>query len=245
MDISIVIPARNEELTIYSVVCAAKQHSAVKEIIVVDNASTDRTQERAISAGATVVECPKVGLGYAMKAGVAKARSRYILRSDADIDNWQPDWIELLLPSETNSLTRGIYRSPYSQLPMSNYVVRPYLELFKPEWAHIPIPTTGTYLFDRNNYNFDLLPNNWAIDIAILFRALETHPEKVKNILIGTLSDRQRQVPHYIQMATDLASFMMCYFKASVASLITQESIQNTDDQLGLKGQQFVDFPLS
>ncbi|WP_286830225.1 MULTISPECIES: glycosyltransferase [Kordiimonas] len=215
-DISAVIPARNEAATIANVVLTIEQHPAIKEVIVVDNASTDETAVVAKKAGARVIQCPQIGLGRAMKAGVKAAQSRYILRSDGDIQNWQPMWIDRLLPTYPHCLSRGIYKSPYNQLPMSNYVVRPFLHLYRPAWEVVPIPTTGTYLLDRYDHDWEALPDNWSIDIAILFGSMSNHPELVKNVEIGTLSDKQRGVAHYIPMATDLTEYLVSFFAEDI-----------------------------
>jgi len=214
--ISVVIPARNEEKTIVKVVQTIIGHHNVDDVIVVDNDSSDYTSANARKSGATTVFCDKVGVGYAMKAGINAARNRYILRSDADIDNWQLNWIDSLLPAEPQCLHRGIYKSPYNQLPMSNYVVRPFFRLHMPAWAEIPIPTTGTYLFDRTDYDWTIMPNNWAIDVAILVNALSNNPTKVKNIKIGTLSDKKRSVEHYIPMATEINEYLTNFFINSI-----------------------------
>jgi glucosyl-3-phosphoglycerate synthase len=221
--ISVVIPARNEATTIKKVVQTIRLHHSVDEVIVADNNSSDCTSANARKSGASAIFCDKVGVGYAMKAGIQAARNRYILRSDADIDNWQLNWIDLLLPAEPQCLHRGIYKSPYNQLPMSNYVVRPFFRLYMPAWAEIPIPTTGTYLFDRTNYDWTIMPNNWAIDVAILVNALSNNPTKVTNIKIGTLSDKKRSVEHYIPMATDINEYLTKFFINS----ITNQNVKN------------------
>ena len=56
MSISVIIPALNEEEPIAEVVRAVLATGIPREVIVVDNGSTDRTAERARAAGARVVE---------------------------------------------------------------------------------------------------------------------------------------------------------------------------------------------
>ncbi len=68
--VSVVIPALNEEEPIAGVVREAIATGIPREIIVVDNASTDRTAERARAAGARVVSAPR-GYGRACATGVA------------------------------------------------------------------------------------------------------------------------------------------------------------------------------
>jgi glycosyltransferase involved in cell wall biosynthesis len=68
--VSIVIPALNEEEPIAGVVRECLATGLPNEIIVADNGSTDRTAERARSAGAKVVSEPTRGYGRACAAGV-------------------------------------------------------------------------------------------------------------------------------------------------------------------------------
>lgn len=83
--ISVVIPALNEEKTIESVIRKIPRDLAkATEIIVVDNASEDRTADIAKKAGATVVYEPKRGYGNAYLAGFAHATGEIIIMADAD-----------------------------------------------------------------------------------------------------------------------------------------------------------------
>jgi len=68
--ISVVIPALNEEEPIAAVVRDCLTTGLPTEVIVVDNASTDRTAERASAAGARVVSEPTPGYGRACTAGI-------------------------------------------------------------------------------------------------------------------------------------------------------------------------------
>jgi glycosyltransferase involved in cell wall biosynthesis len=69
MNVSVIIPALNEEETIAEVVRNVPREIA-SEIIVVDNGSDDRTVERARAAGARVVAESRRGYGSACAAGV-------------------------------------------------------------------------------------------------------------------------------------------------------------------------------
>ncbi len=68
--VSVVIPALNEEEPIGDVVRACLTTGLPREVIVVDNGSTDHTADRARAAGARVVRAPR-GYGRACAAGVA------------------------------------------------------------------------------------------------------------------------------------------------------------------------------
>jgi glycosyltransferase involved in cell wall biosynthesis len=86
-EISIVIPALDEELTISEFVgwCQEGLDTAgVRgEILIVDS-SSDMTAERALQAGARVLCTPRGGLGRAYQEAIPYARGRYIVMGDAD-----------------------------------------------------------------------------------------------------------------------------------------------------------------
>jgi glycosyltransferase involved in cell wall biosynthesis len=68
-NVSVIIPALNEEEPIARVVRECIATGLPNEVIVVDNGSSDRTAERARNAGARVVTAPR-GYGRACGAGV-------------------------------------------------------------------------------------------------------------------------------------------------------------------------------
>jgi hypothetical protein len=88
VQVSVVIPCLNEEAGIVHVVEQARagleSAGLTGEVIVVDNASDDRSAELARGAGATVVYEPRRGYGSAYLAGLAAARGDYVVMADAD-----------------------------------------------------------------------------------------------------------------------------------------------------------------
>src|ERR1700759_2757990 len=81
--VSVVIPCLNEEENIEACVRAALEAIDASglsgEVVVADNASTDRSAELATAAGAHVVHESRRGYGSAYLAGFAAARGRYIV----------------------------------------------------------------------------------------------------------------------------------------------------------------------
>ena len=73
--VDVVIPARNEREAL-PLVLRDLPSGHVREVVVVDNGSTDGTTEAAIAAGATVVAEPLPGYGAACLAGLAYLRSK-------------------------------------------------------------------------------------------------------------------------------------------------------------------------
>jgi glycosyltransferase involved in cell wall biosynthesis len=96
--VSAVVPARDEAGTVGGVVAALVAHPLVDDVIVVDDASTDGTAERARDAGARVVPMPENGgKAAAMERGVAAARHDVIFFSDADLIGLSPDKISRIV----------------------------------------------------------------------------------------------------------------------------------------------------
>ena len=87
-EISVVIPCLNEEEAVGAVVDQAWEGIQASgrrgEVIVVDNASTDRSAEVAAEHGAIVVREERPGYGSAYLAGLAVARGDFIVMGDAD-----------------------------------------------------------------------------------------------------------------------------------------------------------------
>ena len=84
--IDIVIPARNEGPTVADVVLACTGCSFTRDVIVVDDGSTDDTAEKAAGAGARVVRREGVGSkAHAMAAGVAATDAEALFFVDADL----------------------------------------------------------------------------------------------------------------------------------------------------------------
>ena len=84
--IDTVIPARNEADTVGAVVAAARGCRFTREVVVVDDGSSDGTAERALAAGAKVVR-REGGTGSkakAMELGVEATDAAAILFCDAD-----------------------------------------------------------------------------------------------------------------------------------------------------------------
>ncbi|HEX9969179.1 MAG TPA: glycosyltransferase [Acidimicrobiales bacterium] len=84
--IDIVIPARDEARTVADVVLACGRCAYARDVIVVDDGSTDDTGARAAAAGARVVRrSPGGSKAHAMAAGVAASDAEAVLFVDADL----------------------------------------------------------------------------------------------------------------------------------------------------------------
>ena len=92
--ITVIIPCLNEEQGVEKVLRSMPDF--VDEIIVVDNASTDRTSQVAESLGAKVIREDVRGYGRSYKRGFSVATSDLIVTLDGD-HSYPPDAISYLL----------------------------------------------------------------------------------------------------------------------------------------------------
>ncbi|HUU54938.1 MAG TPA: dolichyl-phosphate beta-glucosyltransferase [Armatimonadota bacterium] len=122
--LSVVIPAYNEEHRLGPTLARIEQYLSAQgyafEVLVVDNASKDRTAEVAREAGVEVIAEPRRGKGAAVKTGMLAARGEYVLFSDADlstpIEEVEKLLAELRAGADVAIASRG--------LPESNLVKR-------------------------------------------------------------------------------------------------------------------------
>jgi glycosyltransferase involved in cell wall biosynthesis len=97
-DVSVVIPAYNEEGGIGPVV-AALSALGFGEVLVIDDGSTDATAALAEAAGARVIRHPyNKGNGAAVKTGIREARGDTVLLLDADGQHDPADALRLVEP---------------------------------------------------------------------------------------------------------------------------------------------------
>jgi glycosyltransferase involved in cell wall biosynthesis len=134
--LTIVIPALNEALTIGDVVkrLAAECAPLIKEVVVVDDGSSDATGELAAAAGARVIRHKRnLGYGAALKTGIASTSTEYVLLMDGDGQHRAEDVARLWNAADGADMVVGqrikLLHSPLWRMPgkwlltiVSNYL---------------------------------------------------------------------------------------------------------------------------
>jgi glycosyltransferase involved in cell wall biosynthesis len=119
-DVSVVIPAWNEENNIFRSLSsiAATNTKRKVEIIVINNNSTDQTQDVLDKLGVRSYFEPKQGISFARQLGLLKAKGKYHLCADSDTF-YPPSWIDLMLaPMVARNEVVGVY-GRYSFMPLA------------------------------------------------------------------------------------------------------------------------------
>ena len=149
-EISIVIPAYNEEAGLLNMLSslAGQQLAHRTELIVVNNNSSDRTQEILDRCGVRSIIERQPGVAYARQTGLEAARGRFIANADADC-LYPPGWVETItkplhrstvactyglysfLPSQQGSrLALGCYEKVSHTLNLIRSLNKPYLNVY-------------------------------------------------------------------------------------------------------------------
>ena len=102
MMISVIIPVFNEEKTIMDIIKRVQDVDIEKEIIIVDDGSTDKTREilRNIKEGniRVIYHDKNLGKGGALKTGFSHAKGDIIIPQDADLELDPKEYHNLIEP---------------------------------------------------------------------------------------------------------------------------------------------------
>ncbi|WP_346534583.1 glucosyl-3-phosphoglycerate synthase [Micromonospora sp. DPT] len=197
--VSVVLPARNEEVTVGAIVSTIREHlmdrvALVDELIVVDSRSTDRTAQVARAAGAEVVSqdamtrgLPRLtGKGDALWAGLAAAEGDVVAFIDADLREFRPHFVTgligPLLTDPSVDFVKGFYHRPLvgpSSVEadgggrVTELMARPLLNLFWPELAGFVQPLAGEYAGRREVLEQVPFVSGYGVETAMLIDLLE------------------------------------------------------------------------
>jgi len=157
LKILVIIPAYNEEESIASVINQIRCYAPEADILVINDGSVDATSERAVKAGAKVVNLPfNLGIGGAMQTGYIYAKYHsYDVAIQVDGDN-QHD------PSYIQKLIRPIADNSADMVIGSRYVG-------KTIYKSTVFRRVGMVFF---TFLIRLLTDKWIMDTTSGFRAV-------------------------------------------------------------------------
>ncbi|HEY3885544.1 MAG TPA: glycosyltransferase family 2 protein [Vicinamibacterales bacterium] len=211
--VSIVIPAFNEAESIGGVVSVLRAAAPWREIIVVDDGSTDGTGERAAAAGAAVVRHPyNLGNGAAVKNGIRRAVGEYVLILDADGQHPPEDAIRLASRLGEFDLVIGA-RAVDSQATFARRAGNAGLNRLAGYLTGRTIPdlTSGFRAARRDVLRefLHLLPNGFSTPTTTTLAFIKGG----YGVAFQPIHARQRTGQSKIRLASDGAKFLIIIFK--------------------------------
>ena len=218
-EVTILLPAFNEEQAIGNTVRRIKQLHPDFEVLVVDDGSTDNTMQAAMGAGANVWPHPyNIGNGAAIKTGLRCAKGDWVIMMDADGQH-APEDIERLLQhkdqyemvvgarskSSETSLHRDIANKLYNMF--ASYVTKFNIEDLTSGFRVVKTATAKQFIY--------LLPNTFSYPSTLTMAYLRSG-RSVKYIPIST---KFRKGKSKIKLVEDGTRFLLIITK--VASLFS------------------------
>jgi glycosyltransferase involved in cell wall biosynthesis len=211
--VSIVIPAMNEAEAIATVVSRLRAAAAWREIVVVDDGSTDDTAARAREAGACVVRhAYNKGNGAAVKTGIRRANGEFVLIIDADGQHPPEDAQRIAARLGEFDLVVGA-RSAGTQATAPRRAGNALLNRFATYLTSRPIPDlTSGFRGARTECLREflhLLPNGFSTPTTTTLAFIKAG----YNVAFEPIDARQRSGNSKIRLAQDGTRFLLILLK--------------------------------
>jgi glycosyltransferase involved in cell wall biosynthesis len=211
--VSIVIPALNEASVIADVVHDLRGAAPWREVIVVDDGSSDGTDLRARDAGARVVRHPyNKGNGAAVKTGIREATGEFVLIVDADGQHAPHDTRRIVSKLGEYDLVIGA-RSAATQANHRRRIGNALLNRLASYLTGRPIPdlTSGLRGARRECLRefMHLLPNGFSTPTTTTLAFLRAG----YNVAFEPIEARPRVGRSHIRFASDGARFFLILLK--------------------------------
>ena len=170
--VSVIIPAYNEEETVAKVIGVISKVSFVDEIIVVNDGSSDNTENEALNAGARVLnhEVNK-GKGEALYTGYMNAECDIIAFIDADIYNLTAKKVEAMIKPILDGKT-DITKTKFARESgrVTELTAKPLLNFFFPEIS-FEQPLSGQFAAKKEVLKRINFEKDYGVDVGIVIDA--------------------------------------------------------------------------
>jgi glucosyl-3-phosphoglycerate synthase len=222
--VSVCIPARDEGLSVGSVVRAVVEpflasaggNGLVDEVLVLDDGSSDDTAEQALDAGARVVRRVDAGggKGQAMAAALAASHGDVVVFLDADVANTTPAFVTGMLGPllffDDTALVKGLYTRPLHGEPtgggrVTELVARPLLALLFPQLSAVRQPLAGETAAHRWVFEKMTFADGYGVELGLLIdTAALLGPGALAQVDLGVRIHRNRPLHELTPQATDI-----------------------------------------
>ena len=203
-NVTVIVPARNEQKTIAKVVKLVKANKNVNQVIVVDNNSTDDTQKLAQKAGAEVIFCKNQGKGYAMERGMQLVKNDIVAFVDADINNYCKNIIEILIEpaiSDKADFVKSMFERKGGRV--TELVAKPLLEITYPDMYSFSQPLSGMIAGKTEFFKKVEFDKDYGVDIGILLDMIDLDA-RIKEVSIGKIKNSYNDWKNLDKMAKEV-----------------------------------------
>ena len=242
---TVCIPARNEAATIAEVVALVRiagkrTPGLLREIIVVDDRSTDDTAAVARRAGARVLSTMEEfvefggpsGKGDAIWTALRHCETDLITFVDGDITEMRPGFLaqlnEPLRMLPDIHLVKGQFcrgHGPNVSGRVTMLTARPLLTLLRPELRHVNEPLGGVFAGRTGTLGGLWLERDYGVDVGILLDIATKHgPESILEATIGDLRHRSRDLVDLMATAEQVARTILSRSTHDVAEFYSADS---------------------
>ncbi len=215
VEVTILLPAFNEEQSIADTVHRIKELHPDFEVLVIDDGSTDKTMQTAMAAGANVWPHPyNIGNGAAIKSGLRVAKGDWVLMMDADGQHKPEDIAGLLEHKDRFDMIVGA-RSSGSKTSLHRNIANKLYNWFASYVTKFEIKdlTSGFRLVktDVARQYIYLLPNTFSYPSTLTMAYLRSG-RSVKYVPIQTLA---RKGKSKIKLISDGTRFLLIISKVA------------------------------
>ena len=230
-NITVIIPALNEEKTIASVINLALQSPNVTEVLVIDDCSTDATAAIARSCGARVITSKQRGKGISMQEGMEFASNNVLVYLDADIETYSEDTIKKLCEPILEG--RFDFVKSYFQRQagrVTELVAKPLLSILYPGFPKFQQPLSGMIAGRKEYFEKCNFENGYGVDIGILIDMFHLNA-RICEVNIGNIENRMHPLEALAKMSKEVAKTIIQ--KVKDQTLHTYERITELGGQMG------------
>jgi glycosyltransferase involved in cell wall biosynthesis len=206
---SVIVPAHNEAAAVGEVVAGLAKSARWREILVIDDGSTDATGEGARAAGGTVIRHPyRKGNGASVKTGLWQASGEFIVIIDGDGQHRPEDALRLVARLGEYDLVVGA-RAASTQATSSRRFGNTLLNWLASYLAGVPVPDlTSGFRAARREVLLEfihLLPNGFSTPTTTTLAAIRAG----YSVAFEATSARPRVGSSKIRFMSDGAKFFL------------------------------------
>lgn len=202
--VTVIIPALNEGATIRKVIQIVKQSVCVKEIIVIDDKSTDNTIQEARKENVKIFTSSVKGKGTSMREGIMLASHDIIVFVDADITTYPYDVIDrLALPVLRNEadFVKSYFERQAGRV--TELVAKPLLGFLFPGLSHFKQPLSGMIAGKKELLEKLMIEDDYGVDIGIL---IDMHQKgaRITEVSLGYIENRMQSIAQLGKMSKEV-----------------------------------------